>query len=533
MFRRRLLFPDSIDIKSQGKTPPLRARFPFKTLTLIARRGTRRTRSLMAKNPILLRLLLPLPFRGIAPARGLSTAAAEAEPETAKKEATAAAAESKPLYRRLSALGGAPEGSVAKTLNKWVREGRSVRAVELMKYVKELRKYKRHKHALELMDWMVKTRGMNMSYTNHAIRLDLIYKVRGIESAEEYFSALPEAAKNARTYGALLNCYCTAKMEEKATSLYRKMDELSLASSTLVHNNLMSLYTKLGHPEKVLGQFQAMKAKNIAPDNLTCCILMTSYASADDIASVEGVIKEMEEEESVTLHWSAYSTLAGIYISSGLLSKAEAALKKLEGLIGSREREPFHFLMSLYAGTGNLGEVNRVWSSLKAQFTKITNTGYLIMLQALNKLDDAEGMKEIYKEWESIYVTHDVKLTNLMIGAFLRSDSTEEAEAIWARASEKGAVFDFRTCELFIDHYLKRSETGPALKWLEMAISLAKGDEWKLDNEKVNKYLSCFEEAKDAEGAEKFLKCLKRSGSVDSSELTRLAVRQILRSVEG
>jgi hypothetical protein len=30
---------------------------------------------------------------------------------------------------------------------------------------------------MQLIDWMVSARGMNMSHTNHAIRLDLIYKV--------------------------------------------------------------------------------------------------------------------------------------------------------------------------------------------------------------------------------------------------------------------------------------------------------------------------------------------------------------------
>jgi pentatricopeptide repeat protein len=98
----------------------------------------------------------------------------------------------------------------------------------------------------QLMDWMVHTKGMNMSYTNHAIRLDLIYKVRGIEAAEKYFDGLPDPAKNHRTYGALLNCYCSSKKEEKATDIYRKMDELGISSSTLPINNLMSLYMKLG-----------------------------------------------------------------------------------------------------------------------------------------------------------------------------------------------------------------------------------------------------------------------------------------------
>lgn len=95
--------------------------------------------------------------------RLLSTAVAEAEAAAvapaaekaaAKGAKTAAAAgeekDARSLYRRLSALGGAGEGSVSRVMNKWVREGREARAADLAKYVKELRKYKRHAHALEV-----------------------------------------------------------------------------------------------------------------------------------------------------------------------------------------------------------------------------------------------------------------------------------------------------------------------------------------------------------------------------------------------
>lgn len=92
--------------------------------------------------------------------RLLSTATeavAEAAAPTAAVAAPAAAAAkagekggSRPLYRRLSALGGAGEGSVSRVLNKWVREGGTPRVDDLVKHVKELRKYKRHAHALEV-----------------------------------------------------------------------------------------------------------------------------------------------------------------------------------------------------------------------------------------------------------------------------------------------------------------------------------------------------------------------------------------------
>ena len=94
--------------------------------------------------------------------RLLSTAteaAAEAAAPTAAATATAAKAGKKggslALYRRLSALGRSGEGgSVSWVLNKWVREGGAVRVEDLVKHVKELRKYKRHGHALEVHPWI-------------------------------------------------------------------------------------------------------------------------------------------------------------------------------------------------------------------------------------------------------------------------------------------------------------------------------------------------------------------------------------------
>lgn len=53
------------------------------------------------------------------------------------------------LYRRISPVGD-PNVSVIPVLDQWVREGRPVQREELQKIIKELRIYKRFKHALEV-----------------------------------------------------------------------------------------------------------------------------------------------------------------------------------------------------------------------------------------------------------------------------------------------------------------------------------------------------------------------------------------------
>ncbi|MQL89161.1 hypothetical protein Taro_021742 [Colocasia esculenta] len=422
----------------------------------------------------------------------------------------------KPLYRRLSALGGAPEGSVARTMDEWLKEGKRVRPIEVMKYVKELRKYKRFGQALELMEWMDKN-GIRMTYSNHAIRVDLLLKTKGMDSAEGYFSSLPESAKNHLTYGALLNCYCTEKMAEKASALYEKMKLLNYDSTTLVYNNLMSLYLKLQQPEKIPPLMEEMKAKSISPDTFTYCLLMNSYALLKDINSVERVVSEMEDERGTEMiPWPVYSNLASICISAGLIEKAQSALKMLEATIDMRDRTSFHFLVSLYTRMGNLTEVNRLWKTMKGIFPKIANLSYLVVLQALDRLDDVDSINQCYKEWESLCLHHDIRLTNVVIGAYLRKNMIEEAVSLWEAAMQKGSESNFRTFEMFIDYYLKNLKVELALKCVYAAASKVKKEEWKLDKEKVNAFLKHFEGQMDVDGAEAFYQTLKKLNCLDS-----------------
>ncbi|KAJ6808694.1 pentatricopeptide repeat-containing protein-like, mitochondrial [Iris pallida] len=377
------------------------------------------------------------------------------------------AASGNSLYRRLSS----PDERVAETLDRWSAEGGKVTAPHLMKHVRALCKFRRHKEALEVLDWM-ETKGV-MSSGGHTVRLNLVSKVMGIDAAEDYLASLSEPIKHQLTYGALLNCYCTKRIPDKAITLYKKMKELNIVPDTLGYNHLLSLYMKLGQYEKVRDLYQDMKASNISPDNCGFRILIKSFASMDDIDSVEKTIQDMEGS-LVPFDWSTYCQLADVYNSAGLFEKAEVALNKAELVMGSRDLSPFPLLIKLYAGAGNLVQVKQVWKLLKARSPRPTNRLYLVMLQALAKLDDMDALKHCFEEWEGGCVNYDMRLVNVVIGAYLRKDLVEEAKLLQKNARERGVLSDLQTQELFKDYYSKYGELESDHEWSEAATSMVK-----------------------------------------------------------
>ncbi|KAJ4955111.1 hypothetical protein NE237_011894 [Protea cynaroides] len=435
-------------------------------------------------------------WRGTASLRRLSTATSSAVKD---KETS--------LYRRLSAF-GCNGAQVTDTLNEWVGEGKALRRFEVIGYVNQFRKFKKYEHGIKLLEWIEK-RGRKLTHGDQAIRIDLLSKVEGVASAEKYFSSLKKSGKTKETYGALLSCYCKEKMTDKAMALFKEIERLKFAS-TLAYKNLMSLRMSLGEHKKVHQIAQEMKEKSIPRDVFVYNLLMNSYASLKDIEGVERIREEMNTD-GIQIDWATHANLATIYIKAGQIEKANSALSELEKMDYRHDREAFHVLITLYAQTSNSLAVNRVWQSLKSTFPKTINNSYLVMLRALSRLGKKDALKKCFEEWESKCLTYDVRLTNVLIEAYLNLGMIKDAELLAERIKKRGSEPDFRTLEMFMTFYLKKQQLDLAIKYVDIAASDVKAGkkEWKLSQETLNLFLKYFEEKKDVDGVEKFYNSLK------------------------
>ncbi|KAL5795742.1 hypothetical protein ACOSQ2_000562 [Xanthoceras sorbifolium] len=426
------------------------------------------------------------------------------------------------LFKRLSAM-PITGRSVEQTLNDYRMEGKVIAKKELGHSIRALRKYGRFKHAFEVMEWM-KRRKVNFSHTDYALYLDLTAKIKGLAAAESYFNGLPPSVKNRYTYGSLLNCYSRELMTEKALALFEKMDQLNFVSNSLAFNNLMVMYIKLGQPEKVPFLVEQMKQRNIILCDYAYTIWMQSYASSNDIDGVERVFKEMNKGGKGKCSWVTYSNIAAIYVKAELFEKADLALTKLEEM-KPREREAYHFLISLSSSFRNLEDVNRIWNVLKSAFPT-TNTSYLVMLQALDRLNAIDRLKEFFKEWESSCSSYDMKLANTVIRAYLKRDMYEEAASVFDDAIKRTTGLYFKAREAFMVYYLRTRQLDLAWNEMDAAIAEAKERSWKPSEETVNAFFSFFTEEKDIHGAEEFCRILKSEDGIElSHELENLLAR--------
>ncbi|TKY58679.1 Pentatricopeptide repeat-containing protein [Spatholobus suberectus] len=418
------------------------------------------------------------------------------------------------LYVKLFKDGGS-QLSVRQNLNSFIKSGKRVYKWEVGDTLKKLRRRNLYQPALKLSETMAK-RNMNKTVSDRAIHLDLLAKAQGITAAENYFVSLPESAKNHLCYGALLNCYCKELMTEKAEGLMEKMKELSLPLSSMPYNSLMTLYTKVGQPEKIPSIIQEMKASNIMLDCYTYNVWMRALAAVNDISGVERVHDEMKRDGRVTGDWTTYSNLAAIFVDAGLFDKAEVALKELEKRNAFKDLSAYQFLITLYGRTGNLYEVYRVWRSLRLAFPKTANISYLNMIQVLVNLKDLPGAEKCFREWECGCPTYDIRVANVLIGAYAKLDVLEKAEELKERARRRGAKPNAKTWEIFLDYHLQKGDFKLAVDCLDKAITIGRGngEKWIPSSKIIGIMMRHFEQEKDVDGAEEFLEILKKS--VDS-----------------
>uniref|UniRef100_A0ACD5Y8Q5 Uncharacterized protein n=1 Tax=Avena sativa TaxID=4498 RepID=A0ACD5Y8Q5_AVESA len=404
-----------------------------------------------------------------------------------------------------------PKRSAVVVLRQWAEEGRTVQKYQLNRVVRELRKYRRFKHALEICEWMKTQPEMKLLPGDHAVHLDLVAKLRGLASAEKFFEDMPERAKGPSTCNALLHAYVQHGVRDKAEAMLREMAEAGYLKCALPFNHMMSLYMSSGELEKVPEMIKELRRYTV-PDLVTYNIWLTYCSRKSSVKSAEKVYDLMKDDR-VLPDWMTFSLLASIYINAGLHVKGRDALVEMEKRASRKERAAYSSLLTMYASLSDRGNLDRVWGKMRETFRKFSDAEYKCMLTSLTRFGDIAAAESIYNEWESESGTKDSRIPNTILSFYIKNGDMEKAESFLQYIVQKGVKPSYSTWELFVWGYLGNDErVDKVLECMKKALSTL--EKWEANPELVAALFSHIEKKGDIEAAEDLLVVLRGAGYV-------------------
>ncbi|OMP01332.1 hypothetical protein COLO4_11967 [Corchorus olitorius] len=367
-----------------------------------------------------------------------------------------------------------PTEITTEVLQEWVDSGHRIKISELRFISKSLLRFKRYNQALQIWKWLETQKGLQLSAFDHATILELLIKVQGLTPAEEYFDGLPNTASKKAACVPLLHGYVEERNIEKAEALMSKLTALGLALNSRRYNEMMKLYMATSHYEKVPLVMEQMTRNKIPIDYVSYNLWMEACAKLSGVAEAEAICGEMRLDGNVTVGWSTLATLANIYIKAGLVEKAVAALKNAESMLSKRNRLPYTFLMTQYATLNHKDGVLRLWEASKEVGTRITCADYICILSCLVKLGDLVEAGRVFREWESNCQNYDIRVSNVLLGAYMRDGWVEKAELLHLHTLEKGGCPNYKTWEILAEGWVRSHDMVKAINAMRNGLPMLK-----------------------------------------------------------
>lgn len=316
---------------------------------------------------------------------------------------------------------------------------------------------------------------------DHALKLELIAKNCGLMEAEEYFMRIPDSAGKKAAYLPLLRGYVGDRDTSKAETFMEKLYELGLVVNAHPYNEMMKLYLATCEYWKVPLVIQQMKRNKVPLNVLSYNLWMSACDEGEryGVAAVETVFREMQNDEIVEMGWSSLATLANVYMKAGQSEKAILVLKNAEEKLSTCNRLGYFFIITLYASLKQKEGVLRLWEASKAVGGRISCANYICILTSLVKLGDIAQAKRIFREWESNCQKYDIRVSNVLLGAYVRNGLIKEAESLHLHTLQKGGCPNYKTWEILIEGYVNWQKMDEAIIAMKRALAMLKDCHWR------------------------------------------------------
>lgn len=354
----------------------------------------------------------------------------------------------------------------------------------------------------------------SLTTRDFAVQLDLIGRVRGLDSAEKYFGSVSNQEEIGKLYGALLNCYVREGLVDKSLAHMQKMKEMGFASSPLCYNDIMCLYLKTGQADKVPNVLSEMKENGVLPDNFSYRICISSYGAKSDVISMEKVLKEMESQTHISMDWTTYSMVASFFIKAGMHEKAISYLRKCEDKV-DQDALGFNHLISHYTSLGHKDEVMRLWA-LQKKCKKQVNRDYITMLSSFVKLELLEEAENLLVEWESSCECYDFRVPNIVLIGYSQKGLIERAEKMLRNIIKDGRIPSPNSWGIIAAGYLEKQNLEKAFQSMKEALAVKEQNKgWRPKPSVFSSILRWLSENGRYEELKEFLSSLKTVPSMD------------------
>ncbi|WZZ36778.1 hypothetical protein YC2023_020179 [Brassica napus] len=240
--------------------------------------------------------------------------------------------------------------------------------------------------------------------------------------------------------------------------------------------------------------------------------------------SVESVYMEMVDDTSVEVGWSSLCTLANVYIKGGFVEKASLVLESAEKKLNRSNRLGYFFLIKLYASLGNKEGVVKLWEASKSVSGRATCANYICVLTSLVKLGDIAEAERVFSEWEETCFNYDVRVSNVLLGAYMRGGDIRRAEALHHRVLERGGTPNYKTWEILMEGFVKCQSMEKAIDAMHRAFEVMKHCHWRPSQKIVMAIAEYFEKEAKMDEANGYVRDLHRLG-LASLPLYRLLLR--------
>ncbi|CAN1331937.1 Pentatricopeptide repeat-containing protein At5g27460 [Linum perenne] len=414
--------------------------------------------------------------------------------------------------------------SPATNLKKWTDEGRRIAVPELKRGYRELLRAERYLDALEILEWMGVHSKSQMSVMDYANGLELTIMLRGTSKAEEYFERLPNFASRRAAFLLLLSTYVKQRNTIKAEAFMVKLNELGLILDAHPFNEMMKLYMATSDYEKVHLVVEQMKQNQIPRNVLSYNLWMCACGETFEVEKAEMVYTEMVDDQGVEVGWSSLCSLANVYSKAGLVDKSLMATRNAEKKLSPFKRRGYFFLMTIYSSLKNKEGVLRVWKASKEAKGIITCADYMCVLSCLVKLGAIVEAERVFMEWESSCRNYDIRVPNVLLGAYVRSGMMNKAESLHLHAMEKGGNPNYKTWEIMMEGWVKTGNMDKAVSAMKRGLSRLKDCHWRPSETILMAIAELFEKQGNLEDANNFLRIIHHLG-ISSLPLYKLLLR--------